>query len=170
MNKSKISSVITLLLFVVSCGPVSAVSTPTAASATHPTLPPESAAVSVAWPGLHAGWTTFKGTPSIQNVIYDPTGYLWATTAKSLYRWNIETGAVTNYSSSDGLPESISAITFYDSKIWAISGKGEIASFSDNKWKKQTTNFGSLYTFFNTGSRLWIGSEKGLYYYEGQGW
>jgi hypothetical protein len=117
MNKSKLYLAIPLLFLLAACGPV----TPVPAPAVIPTLRPTATSLPTPqptpWPSLKTGWMTFDLTPTILDAVYDHAGHIWETTSNGLYRWDIATDALDQYSSSDGLPESISAITFYEKKL-----------------------------------------------------
>jgi ligand-binding sensor domain-containing protein len=163
--------------FLVSCGgpltpvpsPEAAIpGTPAAVTALSTTTP---APKPVAWPGLHAGWMTFHDEEPgfINNVIYDPDGSLWASSANGLYHWDIQTGALKS-ASRDGLPRPIYLLTLFNGKIWAASWQGKLAYFSDNHWTAQNANFGNIQRFFNLGDQLWLASDTGLYYLDGQDW
>ena len=177
---------IVLCLFLVACGAPSpaAMLTPAAApkAAPLPGIPatPNPAAVKAtaapppaAWPGMQPGWMTFKaagaGQNDINNALYDPQGYLWASTSDGLYRWNIESGVILAAAKSN-IPVPISFLAMQDGKVWAASKPGKIAFYADGKWTPQSAFFGTINKLFNLDGQLWLSTEKGLYSLEGQEW
>ena len=168
MKNSITGPIIVFMLFLVSCTPMA--SAPTVPSTTKVQSSPTPTQPAL-WPGLHDGWMNFKGTAGFNSPVYDHQGYLWAVTFDNgIYRWDIETGELKDFTSKDGLPDNIFDLKMFDKKVWASSSNGKISCFLNGKWVTQTVTTGNSSYLSNTGDRLWASSSDGMYYLEGQEW
>jgi len=168
VKKSITGLIIVFMLFLDSCARVVSVPTVT------PTRKPEASPTQTQpppWPGLHAGWMNFKGTSRFYNPVYDPQGYLWAVTFNNdIYRWDLETGELKIFTSTNGLPGNLYDLKVFDNKVWVSAGNGKITCFLNGEWVTQTVTSGDVSDLSSTGDRLWVGANDGMYYLEGKDW
>ncbi len=163
---------IVVLLFLVSCGPITPHPTVTSTSSSRPPQAiPTIVSPLIEWPGLHDGWTAYKNTASyLSTPVYDPAGYLWTLSGSRVYRWSIETGRFIEFTTEDGLPEKLGSMTFFDGKVWVSSTHGEVAFYSEGKWVTQSVTDGETSALSSTGDRLWLAGKEGMYFFDRQEW
>ena len=127
MNLTKPWSAMCLILFLVSCRPV----TPAPPPAPQAAGPAQTAA---SWPGLEDGWSVIRSAPDLYAPAYDARGYLWAAATGRIYRWQVESGELTAFDSSDGLPANPGSPTVFEDQIWVTGSGGSVAVYSEGKW------------------------------------
>ena len=155
--------ILIITLLATSCQPLEPViSTPTP----HPQVE--------SWEGMEPGWMSFSKPLTIISAIYDPQGYIWATTYNHVFRWDINTSDFEDLTPEEETLGNIRNILFRNGEIWITTNKGA-ALYTNNQWKVYILDdIERITNFSDTGDRLWASTttdkDVNLYYLEEVKW
>jgi len=136
-----------------------------------PTLTPTSTPLPVTFP---SGWISFTNANEyIDDLAFDPNGYLWAASDGGLVKWNTSDGVYEKFTTADGLPDNRIDAVFVakDGTVWVGSSEG-ISSFDGNTWEiyKYQEEYGFVSQIFqdSTGKLWFVG--RGATTFDGEKW
>jgi signal transduction histidine kinase/ligand-binding sensor domain-containing protein/CheY-like chemotaxis protein len=147
---------------------VLAAGTTSAQRTTAPT--PKSSSRDVSW--VHESWTARDGLPvnSINAIIQDRTGYIWAATWDGLVRFDGVRFTVFNSSKSEALPSNriVRLKEGRDGSLWLVTEQGHLVRFRDGTF----TNYpfdnaqsaeGDIQLLVDSAGTVWVGENHGLW-------
>src|SRR5829696_6906090 len=144
-----------------------AVTTAEAQRATAVSAAGESRAAS--W--VHESWTVKDGLPvnSINALLQDRTGYIWAATFDGLVRFDGIRFTVFNSANSGELPSNriIQLEEGRDGSLWLTTEQGHVVRFRDGRFTNIAFEGGTAggipKLFVDTLGAVWVGTRDGLW-------
>ncbi|MFL5438785.1 MAG: two-component regulator propeller domain-containing protein [Myxococcales bacterium] len=121
---------------------------------------------------VHESWTVKDGLPvnSINALLQDRTGYIWAATFDGLVRFDGVRFTVFNSANSEELPSNriIALKEGRDGSLWLTTEQGHIVRFRDGRFTsvpfenaKAAQGLGTL--FVDSAGTVWVGTSEGLW-------
>jgi len=125
---------------------------------------------------VHESWTVKDGLPvnSINALVQDRTGYIWAATFDGLVRFDGMRFTVFNSANSEELPSNriIQLKEGRDGSLWLITEQGHVVRFRDGRFTniafetgKPSPAIATLYVDSLGG--VWVGTPDGLWTVQG---
>ena len=121
---------------------------------------------------VHESWTAKDGLPvnSINALLQDRTGYIWAATWDGLVRFDGVRFTVFNSSKSEELPSNriVRLKEGRDGSLWLVTEQGHVVRFRDGTF----TNYpfenaqsaeGDVQLFVDSAGNVWVGAKRGLW-------
>ena len=121
---------------------------------------------------VHESWTARDGLPvnSINAIIQDHTGYIWAATWDGLVRFDGVRFTVFNSSKSEALPSNriVRLKEGRDGSLWLVTEQGHLVRFRDGTF----TNYpfdnaqsaeGDVQLLVDSAGTVWVGDNRGLW-------
>lgn len=121
---------------------------------------------------VHESWTVKDGLPvnSINAIIQDRTGYIWAATFDGLVRFDGVRFTVFNSSNSEALPSNriIQLREGRDGELWMMSEQGHVLRFRAGRfthfaYPPGTSIEGVGTMFVDSGGAPWVSAPNGLW-------
>ena len=120
---------------------------------------------------VHESWTVKDGLPvnSINALLQDRTGYLWAATFDGLVRFDGVRFTVFNSANSEELPSNriIRVTEGRDGSLWLTTEQGHVVRFRDGRFTNvafERGNTGSVPTLVvDSLGAVWVGTSDGLW-------
>ena len=121
---------------------------------------------------VHESWTVKDGLPvnSINEIIQDRTGYIWAATFDGLVRFDGLRFTVFNSANSDELPSNriIALREGRDGALWLTTEQGHVVRFRDARFtniafENSAARQGVAKLLVDSAGAVWVGTEKGLW-------
>ena len=121
---------------------------------------------------VHESWTVKDGLPvnSINTLLQDRAGYIWAATFDGLVRFDGIRFTVFNSANSEGLPSNriIQLKEGRDGSLWLITEQGHVVRFRDGRFTNVAFETGkpspSLAALFvDSLGTVWVGTPDGLW-------
>jgi signal transduction histidine kinase/ligand-binding sensor domain-containing protein/CheY-like chemotaxis protein len=120
---------------------------------------------------VHESWTVKDGLPvnSINRLLQDRTGYIWAATFDGLVRFDGLRFTVFNSANSEQLPSNriVELKEGRDGSLWLGTEQGQIVRFRDGRFTnvafesgKASEGLGTL--FVDSTGGVWVGTAEGL--------
>jgi len=125
---------------------------------------------------VHESWTVKDGLPvnSINALIQDHTGYIWAATFDGLVRFDGIRFTVFNSANSEELPSNriIQLKEGRDGSLWLITEQGHVVRFRDGRFTNVAFETGKpsrdiAILFVDSLGTVWVGTPDGLWTSEG---
>ena len=121
---------------------------------------------------VHESWTVKDGLPvnSINTLLQDRAGYIWAATFDGLVRFDGIRFTVFNSANSEELPSNriIQLKEGRDGALWLITEQGHVVRFQDGRFTnvafetgKPSTSLAAL--FVDSLGAVWVGTPDGLW-------
>src|SRR5687768_306629 len=121
---------------------------------------------------VHESWTVKDGLPvnSINTLLQDRTGYIWAATFDGLVRFDGLRFTVFNSANFEELPSNriIALKEGRDGALWLTTEQGHIVRFRDGRFTnvafeaaKPRQGPGTL--FVDSAGAVWVGTSEGLW-------
>jgi len=105
---------------------------------------------------VHESWTVKDGLPvnSINAVLQDRTGYIWAATYDGLVRFDGVRFTVFNSANTEGLPSNriVKLREARDGSLWLATEQGHVVRFRDGRFN---TDQGVSELFATTSGNIW---------------
>src|SRR6476646_8310253 len=129
----------------------------------------------VSW--VHESWTARDGLPvnSINAIIQDRTGYIWAATWDGLVRFDGVRFTVFNSSKSEALPSNriIRLKEGRDGSLWLVTEQGHVVRFHDGTFTNYRFDNGHLadgdvQLLVDSAGTVWVGEKQGLWSVRGE--
>src|SRR5262245_32754646 len=159
-----------IMRLVVSCIALGVLAVPRAQAQPTTAQSPASNSRDVSW--VHESWTARDGLPvnSINAIIQDRTGYIWAATWDGLVRFDGVRFTVFNSSKSEQLPSNriVKLKEGRDGSLWLVTEQGHIVRFRDGTF----TNFpfenaqsaeADVQLLVDSTGAVWVGDGHGLW-------
>src|SRR5262245_28798215 len=163
-----------IMRLVVSCIALGVLAVPRAQAQPTTAQSPASNSRDVSW--VHESWTARDGLPvnSINAIIQDRTGYIWAATWDGLVRFDGVRFTVFNSSKSEQLPSNLIVRLKEgpDGSLWLVTEQGQLVRFRDGVF----TNYpfvnaqsaeGDVQLLVDSTSTVWVGDAHGLWWVRG---
>ncbi len=120
---------------------------------------------------VHESWTVKDGLPvnSINAIIQDRTGYIWAATFDGLVRFDGVRFTVFNSANSDELPSNriIQLSEGRDGSLWLTTEQGHVVRFRDGRFTniafEARTSRGLGTLLVDSLGTVWFGTGEGLW-------
>jgi len=121
---------------------------------------------------VHESWTVKDGLPvnSINGIIQDRTGYIWAATFDGLVRFDGVRFTVFNSANSEELPSNriIQLREGQDGALWLATEQSHIVRFGDGRFIHIPFESGKLpgvvpALFVDSSGAVWVGTPEGLW-------
>ncbi|MEO8623116.1 MAG: two-component regulator propeller domain-containing protein, partial [bacterium] len=121
---------------------------------------------------VHESWTTKDGLPvnSVNGLVQDRTGYLWAATFDGLVRFDGIRFTVFNTANSEGLPSNriVQLSEGRDGALWLATEQSHIVRFRAGRFEniafENGRPGGNLPTMFvDSSGAVWVGTPEGLW-------
>ena len=134
------------------------------------TTPPVNNPGARSW--VHESWTVKDGLPvnSINSLLQDRTGYIWASTFDGLVRFDGLRFTVFNSANSEELPSNriILLKEGRDGALWLTTEQGHIVRFRDGRFtnipfEKSSPSVGLTTLFVDSLGAVWAGNPGGLW-------
>ena len=121
---------------------------------------------------VHESWTVRDGLPvnSINAIIQDRTGYIWAATYDGLVRFDGVRFTVFNSANTDGLPSNriVKLREGGDGSLWLATEQGRVVRFRDGRFSSArfaggNADQGVTELFASSTGDLWVATTRGLW-------
>src|SRR6185503_10750047 len=121
---------------------------------------------------MHESWTVKDGLPvnSINALLQDRTGYIWAATFDGLVRFDGIRFTVFNSANSEELPSNriIQLKEGRDGSLWLITEQGHVVRFRDGRFTNVAFETGKrspspAILFVDSLGAVWVGTPDGLW-------
>ena len=121
---------------------------------------------------VHESWTVKDGLPvnSINTLLQDRVGYIWAATFDGLVRFDGIRFTVFNSANSEGLPSNriIQLKEGRDRSLWLITEQGHVVRFRDGRFTNVAFETGKpspspAALFVDSLGTVWVGTPDGLW-------
>jgi signal transduction histidine kinase/CheY-like chemotaxis protein len=121
---------------------------------------------------VHESWTVRDGLPvnSINALLQDRTGYIWAATFDGLVRFDGLRFTVFNSANSEELPSNriIQVKEGRDGSLWLTTEQGHIVRFRAGRFtnvvfENRNPNTGLAILFVDSAGVVWVGTPEGLW-------
>jgi len=131
---------------------------------------PKNGSRDVSW--VHESWTARDGLPvnSINAIIQDRTGYIWAATWDGLVRFDGVRFTVFNSSKSEALPSNriVRLKEGRDGSLWLVTEQGHVVRFRDGTFTNCPFDNGQLaegdvQLLVDSAGTVWVGEKHGLW-------
>jgi len=125
---------------------------------------------------VHESWTVKDGLPvnSINTLLQDRAGYIWAATFDGLVRFDGIRFTVFNSANSEELPSNriIQLKEGRDGALWLITEQGHVVRFRDGRFTNVAFERGKPSTspaalFVDSLGAVWVGTPEGLWTVQG---
>lgn len=123
-------------------------------------------------PWVHESWTTKDGLPvnSVNTIVQDRAGYIWAATFDGLVRFDGIRFTVFNTANSEELPSNriVYVQEARDGALWLATEESHIVRFRDGKFKNIPFENGRPgadlpFILVDTVAGVWVGTPEGLW-------
>jgi signal transduction histidine kinase/ligand-binding sensor domain-containing protein/DNA-binding response OmpR family regulator len=120
---------------------------------------------------VHESWTVKDGLPvnSVNQILQDREGYIWAATFDGLVRFDGVRFTVFNSANSDNLPSDriVSLAEGRDGLLWMATEQGHIVRFRAGQFRNIAFNDGKLgglpMLYVDPLGTVWVGTTEGLW-------
>src|SRR5262245_1871732 len=121
---------------------------------------------------VHESWTVKDGLPvnSINSLLQDRTGYIWAATFDGLVRFDGIRFTVFNSANSEELPSNriIQVKEGRDGSLWLVTEQGHVVRFRDGRFTNVAFETGKpsrdiAILFADSLGGVWVGTPDGLW-------
>jgi len=122
-------------------------------------------------------WTSFTYANTIQKLLFDPEGYLWAVGDGGAVKWDLENGTYEKITSEYGLAENhlTSLAMSQDGSLWFGTDASGVSRFDDQSWTLFNKDNGLADNSVNDiavdqNNGIWAATQKGASHFDGSGW
>ncbi|MGB2965270.1 MAG: two-component regulator propeller domain-containing protein [Anaerolineales bacterium] len=125
----------------------------------------------------YPNWTSFTNANTIQELVFDPEGYLWAVGDGGAVKWDLEDGTYKKITSEYGLAENhlTSLAIAPDGSLWFGTDANGVSRFNGQEWSVFTVEDGLISNAIHDiaidqGNGIWAATQKGASYFDGSKW
>ena len=122
-------------------------------------------------------WTSFTNANTIQELLFDPEGYLWAVGDGGAVKWDLENGTYEKITSEYGLAENhvTSLAISQDGSLWFGTDASGVSRFDGQSWTLFNKDNGLADNSVNDiavdqNNGIWVATPKGVSQYDGTQW